>query len=111
MLSILNVAMCDHQTLGEMRGALYGGINGEQRDRQSWQHRLSPSVRSARSPLSKISLGEREAKYIIANDASPRVAECWAPGERTGGGDMARTQEVRERGERVNEMDYEESSP
>lgn len=56
-----------------------------ERDRQSWQHRLSPSVRSARSPHSKISLGERKAKYIIANDASPRVAECWASGERTGG--------------------------
>lgn len=62
-----------------------GGINGEGRDRQSWQHSPSPSVRSACSPHSKISLGERKAKYIIANDASPRVAECWASGERTGG--------------------------
>lgn len=62
-----------------------GGINGEERDRQSWQHSPSPSVRSACSAHSKISLGERKAKYIIANDASPRVAECWASGERTGG--------------------------
>lgn len=61
------------------------GTNGEERDRQSWQHRLSPSVRAARSPHSKISLGEREAKYIIAGEASPRVAECWASSERAGG--------------------------
>lgn len=31
---------------------------GGQRDGQSWQHSVSPSVRSARSPNSKISLGE-----------------------------------------------------
>lgn len=33
-------------------------------DRQSWQHRLSPSVRSAHSPHSKISLGEREGSTL-----------------------------------------------
>lgn len=87
-----------------------------ERDRQSWQHRLSPSVRSARSPHSKISLGERKAKYIIANDASPRVAECWASGERTGGIYGQDPGGKRERGmrgerERVSEPDCEESSP
>lgn len=42
---------------------------------------------SSLAPLQNIPGREREGerKYIIPNDASPRVAECWALGERTGG--------------------------
>lgn len=40
---------------------------------------------SSLAPLQNIPARDRGGKYIIPNDVSPRVAECWA-GERAGGG-------------------------
>lgn len=69
-----------------------------ERERESWQRRPSPSIRSARSPHSKISLWERgTGRTLWLMMLRQRVAECRASGERTRGDIWVRTQE-RERG-------------
>lgn len=62
-----------------------GVINGEERETELAAPSEPFSKVSSLAPLQNIPGREREGKYIIPNDASPRVAECWALGERTGG--------------------------
>lgn len=74
----MTVVMCDHQTLVGVKRACGG-------KRESLAAQSEPfSKVSSLAPLQNIPVRDG-GKYIIPNDASPRVAECWASGERTGG--------------------------